>query len=100
MSNAYPEQKLTVGEAMIWLKRTYKVESRELMSALKISHTTYLKIERDQRELSFLLALRLCKFYKMDIHDFINMLKEEELERKDLATLKFERIRDKKKAEA
>lgn len=70
------------------------------MKALKISNPTYLKIERDQRELSFLFALRLCKFYQIDIHDFIYMLDDAELERKDLATIKFEMKRDKKKAEA
>jgi len=47
-----------------------------LSKALHTSYTTYLKTERDQRELSFLMALKICKFYKIDIHDFVVILSE------------------------
>ncbi|MEJ7740595.1 MAG: hypothetical protein WKF97_24525 [Chitinophagaceae bacterium] len=51
---------------------------RPLAQALQMSYTTYLKTERDQRELSFLMTLRICQFYKIDLHEFVSMLSDEE----------------------
>jgi DNA-binding XRE family transcriptional regulator len=78
----------------------YQPDNNELSKALHTSYTTYLKTERDQRELSFLMALKICKFYKIDIHDFIVMLSNGELERRDQSVIKVQEKRDRKKAEA
>ncbi|MFI5193761.1 MAG: hypothetical protein ACHQD7_06875 [Chitinophagales bacterium] len=59
-----------------------------------------MKIERDQRDLSFLMALRLCQFYQLDLHEFISMLSDDELARKDLSGIKAMMQRERKKAEA
>lgn len=49
---------------------------------------------------SFLMALRLCQFYQLDLHEFISMLSDEELARKDLSGIKSMMQRERKKAEA
>ena len=94
------DTKPTLGHLLAQLRRIYHPDSKELSKALQTSHSTYLKIERGQRELSFLMALRLCRFYKLDLHDFISMLSDEELERNDLSVIKAQQRRGKKKAAA
>ena len=59
-----------------------------------------MKIERDQRELSLLMALRVCQFYQLDLHEFISMLSDEELRRQDYAVIRVQQQRERKKAEA
>lgn len=81
--------KLTVGQAMARLKQKNQVSRKEeLAFALKTSTSTYLKIERDQRNLSLIMAVRLCEFYDIEINDFIAMLADHELERADIPSLK------------
>jgi hypothetical protein len=65
-----------------------------------VTSATYLKMERDERDLSFLMALRLCHFYKMDIHEFISMLSDEELKRQDFSVIRVRLQRERKMAEA
>jgi DNA-binding XRE family transcriptional regulator len=92
--------KLTVGQTLAKLRDIYRPDNNELADALHMSYTTYLKTERDQRELSFLMALKICRFYKLDIHDFISMLSDEELERKDKSVIRVQQQRERKKMEA
>ncbi len=92
------ELNLTIGQALSALRRTCPLSS-DLYKALNTSPATYLKMERGERELSFLMALRLCKFFGLDIHEFISMLSEEELTRKDIAAIKAMQQRERKKQE-
>jgi hypothetical protein len=50
--------------------------------------STYLKVEREERELSLLMALRVCNFYQLDLHEFISMLSDEELQRQDYSVIR------------
>lgn len=90
----------TVGQVLARLRQDYKPDNNDLAAALQTSYTTYLKTERDQRELSFLMALRLCHFYGLDIHELISMVGEQELNRKDFSVLRAQEKRDRKQAEA
>jgi len=90
----------TVGQVLAKLRQDYRPDNNQLAAALQTSYTTYLNTERDQRELSFLMALRICRFYGLDIHEFISMIGEEELNRKDFAVLRAQERKEKKKAEA
>ena len=92
--------KLTVAELLAQLRRIYQPAPKALAEALHASYTTYLNTERGERELSFLMALRLCQFYKLDLHDFISMLSDEELGRHDLSVIKAREKIERKKAEA
>jgi hypothetical protein len=78
----------------------YRSKSSDLYTALRTSSSTYLKIERDERELSFLMALRVCQFYKLDLHEFISMLSDQEINRQDFAVIQAQLKRETKKAEA
>ena len=81
------DSKLTIGQLLAHLRRTYQPDHKALAEALQTSYTTYLKTERGNRELSFLMALRICKFYKLDLHEFISLLSDEELRRNDLSVI-------------
>jgi transcriptional regulator with XRE-family HTH domain len=97
--SSIPGSTFTVGQLLAKLRQGCRLSS-DLYKALNTSSSTYLKIERGERELSFLMALRLCKFYQLDLHEFISMLSDEELERKDLSGIKAMMQRERKKAVA
>ena len=58
--------------------------------------STYLKVEREERELSLLMALRVCNFYQLDLHEFISMLSDEELQRQDYSVIRVLKQRERK----
>lgn len=91
---------LTVGQVLARLRQVYQPNINELAKALQTSPSTYLKVERDQRDLSFLMALRLCRFYKLDLHEFISMLSDDELGRRDVSVIRAQQQRERKKAQA
>lgn len=92
--------KRTIAQVLSRLRETHRLGSSEVGKALHTTSSTYLKIERGQRELSFLMALRVCQFYKLDIHEFISILSDEELARQDFSVIKVHQQRERKKAEA
>ena len=94
------DTKLTLGQLLAHLRQMYQPDHKALAEAIQMSYTTYLKTERGNRELSFLMALRLCKFYKLDLHEFISCLSDEELGRNDLSVTRVQQQRERKKAEA
>ena len=93
------EAKFTIAEVLERLRQIHQPEPKALARALQMSYTTYLKTERGHRELSFLMALRICQFYKIDLHEFISMLSDEELRRSELSISKAVEKRERKKAE-
>jgi len=90
--------KLTIAQLLYKLRMGYQGKSSDLYCALRTSSSTYLKVERGERELSFLMALRVCQFYKLDLHEFISMLSDQELERQDFATIQAQLKREKEKS--
>jgi hypothetical protein len=93
------DKKFTIAEVLIRLRNSIPGISRDLYKALRTSSGTYLKVERGERELSLLMALRICKFYKLDLHEFISMLSDEELSRQDYSVIQAQLKRERKKAE-
>lgn len=93
------ETKFTTGQVLAHLREQHQPDKKALAQALQMSYTTYLKTERDQRELSFLMTLRICQFYKIDLHDFAAMLSNKELGRQELSVSKALESRERKKAE-
>jgi hypothetical protein len=99
MLSFVPGSKLTLGQVLARLRRSCPLCS-DLYKALNTSAATYLKVERGERELSFLMALRICEFYKLDLHEFISMLSDEELGRQDYSVIRVQQQRERKKMEA
>lgn len=100
MYPSFSDAKLSLGQLLVRLRQIHQPDQKALSTALQMSYTTYLKTERGQRELSFLMALRICQFYKMDLHEFVSMLSDEELGRSELSISKALEKRERKKAEA
>lgn len=94
------DQRGTVGQALARLMNRHKPDKPGFYKVLRASSTTYTKIERDQRDLSFIMALRICRFYGLDIHEFISMLSEEELDRQDFSVSSALEKRERKRTEA
>ena len=94
------DAKFTLGQLLARLRQIQQPDHKALAAALQMSYTTYLKTERGNRELSFLMALRICRFYKLDLHEFVSMLSDEELGRNELSVIKALEKRERKKAEA
>jgi transcriptional regulator with XRE-family HTH domain len=92
------QKKLSVGQVLAHIRQSFGLNKQTVGKAMGMSGTTYQKIERDERELSFIMALRLCRFYQMDIHELISLIDDNELERRDLSIIKMEAKRAKKKA--
>jgi len=90
----------TIAALLTRLRTIHQPTPKALAEAVGMSYTTYLKTERGQRELSFLMALRICKFYKMDIHDFVSELSDAELGRSELSIEKQHQKMERKKAAA
>jgi hypothetical protein len=90
---------LTIGQMLAWLKMVFRPNLPELYSALQMSNATYLKVERQEREMSFLMALRICKFYNLDLHQLIAMLSDEELARLEFSVSDAQAKRIRWKAE-
>lgn len=100
MSMSISERKFTLGQLLEHLRQSHQPDNKALAGAIHTSFTTYLKTERGNRELSFLMALKICQFYKMDLHEFTSMLSDEELGRNDFSVIKAREKRERKKAEA
>ena len=100
MQPSIPDTKLSLGQLLARLRRIYQADSKALSKALQTSYSTYLKTERGLRELSFLMALRICQFYKLDLYEFISMLSDEELGRNDLSVIKAQQQKERKKTES
>lgn len=94
------DSKFTVGQVLARLREQRRPNNPALYKALQTTSSTYLKIERDQRDLSFVMALRVCQFYQLDLHEFISMLSDEELGRQDYSVIRVQKQRERKKAEA
>lgn len=52
--------------------------------------------ERSRLELSFLIALRICQFYKLDLYELISMLSDEKPGCNDLSIIKAATTKGKK----
>lgn len=91
--------RFTLGELLARLRDIHQPDKKALAATLQMSYTTYLKNERGQRESSFLMVLRICQFYKIDLHEFISLLSEEELGRNDISISKQKEKIEKKKLE-
>ena len=100
MYPSHSDAKLTVGQLLTRLRMTHQPDIKMFAGALQTSYTTYRNIERGKRELSFLMALRICRFYQLDLHEFISMLSDEELSRTDFSVIKAKEKIERKKAAA
>jgi transcriptional regulator with XRE-family HTH domain len=100
MYSSISDTKLTVSQLLMRLRHIHQPDHKALAEVLQMSYTTYLNTERGHRELSFLMALRICQFYKMDLHEFISLLSDEELGRNELSITKALEKRERKKAES
>ena len=81
--------KQTIGQVLETLRKRHGLRMTDLAEVLNVSPHLLSKISRDQKELSFLMALRLLKRFDLSVEDFAAMLSEKELNRTDLSTIRY-----------
>lgn len=70
------------------LKESRGLSTSEVARAINVTAATYSKIEQDQREVSFIMMYRICRFYEISLYEFADILDPRELERSDLSILR------------
>ena len=86
----------TIGVILKELREEHQLSTKEVADVAGTSGTTYLKIERDQREISFIMMMRLCRFYKIDVNELTDRIDSYELERPDLSVIRILEKRNKR----
>ncbi len=79
----------TTGEAVQHLRKKCGLKIPQLAAILNISNGTLQKIEHDQRELSFLVALRLLDYMGLAVDEFAALLSADEIGRTELSTIRY-----------
>jgi transcriptional regulator with XRE-family HTH domain len=85
----------TIGNALQELRAERRLSATEAAAGAGTTVSTYLKIERDRREVSFIMMVRLCRFYNLDIYEFLERIDSYELERPDLSVIRVLEKRNK-----
>lgn len=65
------------------------MSGNSVAKAACISIGAYFDTERDRREASFIVIYRLCRFYGMSIQEFVDLIHPDELERRELGSLRI-----------
>jgi len=88
---------LTIGQALKALRAGRQIKQADVIAAANISSAAYIKVERDERDLSFLAGLRICAFYELSPDEFCAMLSPQEINRRDLTSIKAIEKRERNK---
>jgi len=87
----------TIGQTLTKLRFTNRLTQSAVAKAINVSSGNLSKMERDEREVSFITIYRICRFYEISLHEFADMVSPKELERNDYSII---RMQEKKKAKA
>ncbi len=79
---------LTVGKALEALRLEGGYRISDVAQNIGMAGATYSKVERDQREGSFIMIYRICTFYGISMQEFADMLSPAELGRSDLSSIR------------
>jgi plasmid maintenance system antidote protein VapI len=81
----------TIGQAIDYLIVQNELYRKDVAEVMKINSGTLTKVIRDEKELSLLLAIRMLEKFGLSMDEFLSLLSKEELARKELSTLKWEK---------
>ncbi|HWW42132.1 helix-turn-helix transcriptional regulator [Pedobacter sp.] len=79
----------TIGEAIDYLIQQNGQYRKDIAEVLKISGSTLTDIIRNEKELSFLMGMRLLEHFELSVDEFLSLLSKEEIDRKALSSIKF-----------
>ena len=78
----------TIGETLLKLREEAGASGNEVAKAANIAVSTYYKIERGNRDVSFIVMFRICRFYEISLQEFADIISPHELERKEISSLR------------
>jgi plasmid maintenance system antidote protein VapI len=79
----------TIGEAIDYLIQQNGQYRKDIADVLKINGGILTKILRDDKELTFLMGVRLLEHFELSVDEFLSLLSKEEIDRKALSSIKF-----------
>jgi len=79
----------TVGQTLQALRDSRGLSGSTIAKAAGLSIGSYLNIERGQREASFIVIFRICRFYEISLQEFADIVDPQELERPELSSIRF-----------
>lgn len=77
----------TIGQAIDFLIIQNEFYWKDVAEAMNINSGTLTKIIRNEKELSFLGAVRMLEHFGLSVDEFMSMLSDNEINRKELSTL-------------
>ncbi|WP_276088918.1 hypothetical protein [Pedobacter sp. JY14-1] len=80
---------MTVSGALIALMQRYNLNKNELAEVLKVSSHSMRAIFKEEKELSFLMGLRLLKHFGLSADEFAGLLSEKEFGREELSVIRY-----------
>lgn len=80
----------TIGQAIDYLIIQNELYRKDVAEAMNINSGTLTKIIRDEKELSFLMAVRMLEKFGLSVDEFLSYLSKEELGRKELSALRWQ----------
>jgi plasmid maintenance system antidote protein VapI len=80
----------TIGQAIDYLIIQHELYRKDIAEVMKINSGTLTRIIRDEKELSFLAAVRMLQHFGLSMDEFMSLLSNEEMNRKELSTLKWQ----------
>lgn len=87
----------TIGQTLTILRESKNESKSVIAKAANLSGSSYLAIERDEREASFIAIYRICHFYEISLQEFADLLSPTELVRRELSSI---RMMEKRKAKS
>jgi len=77
-----------IGQTLQYLREAAELSGNSIAKVACISIGAYFDIERGRREASFIVIFRICRFYEISLNEFAEMIHPEELERRELSSLR------------
>lgn len=79
----------TLGQTLQKLRDSRGLSGNTIAKAIGLSNASYLNIERGQREASFIVIFRICRFCDISLQEFADSVDPRELERPELSSIRY-----------
>lgn len=80
---------VTIGQTLQKLRESNGLSGSTIAKAAGLLIGTYYNVERGHKEASFIVIFRICRFYEISLQEFADIVTPAELERPELASIRF-----------
>lgn len=86
----------TLGQTLQQLRESHGLSRNMVAKGISLPNGMYVNIECGQREASFIVIFRICRFYEISLQEFADIVDPRELERPELSSIRFKEKREAK----